>query len=436
MRCIMTRLMKGKEMMRAIVNAAVIVVLTYGGPTIAQNLPDDILADLYLLEATKALQRGDTHAAIRGFGKIEALNTEPPLVFLYFYGKLLVENSTALDDLLKGQSLLKQYVLNIEKGSEHYTPTLELLSLAGAKLEKAEAERKAREAAERERKAKERTEAERIVREETERKAGEEARETRLFDAVELGKAEVVKALLAAGVNVHAKGYRGRTPLHIIAFHDRRVWTREARMVSVDAALRVTEVLLAAGANVHVKDDFGRTPLHFIGETSNPTLEIAKSLLNAGANIHAKDNAGKTPLYHAVGTVISEEGIELIKLLITAGADVNTKDNQDYTPLHEAASARHKAGDPTSQIAYDNIRVEVLKILLAAGADVDVRNKPNQTPLHRAAFNDNPGVAETLLAAGAAVTAKDRSGRTPLNIAVGRNNTRTAKVLKTHATRH
>ncbi len=114
------------------------------GPTTAQDLPPDILADQYLLEATKALESGNPQAAIRAFEKIEALDTEPPPEFAYFYGKLLVENSTALDDLLKGQSLLKSYVISIERDSEHYTPTLELLSVVGAKLEKAEAEKQRR----------------------------------------------------------------------------------------------------------------------------------------------------------------------------------------------------------------------------------------------------------------------------------------------------
>ena len=118
-----------------------LLVLFLCGPAAAQDLPPDILADQYLLEATKALENGDPQRALQAFGKIEALDTELPAEFAYFYGKLLVENSTALDELLKGQSLLKQFVLSIEKDSEHYTSTLELLSAVGTKLEKAEAEK-------------------------------------------------------------------------------------------------------------------------------------------------------------------------------------------------------------------------------------------------------------------------------------------------------
>ena len=121
-----------------------LLVLFLCGPAAAQDLPPDILADQYLLEATKALENGNPQGALRAFGKIEALDTERPAEFAYFYGKLLVENSTALDELLKGQSLLKQFVLSIEKDSEYYTPTLELLSAVELKLERAEAERQAK----------------------------------------------------------------------------------------------------------------------------------------------------------------------------------------------------------------------------------------------------------------------------------------------------
>ena len=112
-------------------------VLFLCGPTGAQDLSPDALADQYLLEATKALENGNTQRALSAFGKIETLDTEPPPEFTYFYGKLLVENSTTLDDLLKGQALLQQFVISIEKDSEYYTPTLELLSVTGTESEKA-----------------------------------------------------------------------------------------------------------------------------------------------------------------------------------------------------------------------------------------------------------------------------------------------------------
>ena len=61
--------------------------------------------------------------------------------FLFFYGKLLVEHGTTVEDVRKGESLLKQFVINVEKTSEHYRPTLKLLSVAEGKIEAAERRR-------------------------------------------------------------------------------------------------------------------------------------------------------------------------------------------------------------------------------------------------------------------------------------------------------
>ena len=79
-----------------------ILVLFLCGPAGTQDLPPDILADQYLLEASKALEKDDIQAALQAFRKIEALEVEPPPGFAFFYGKMLVENGTALDGLLKG----------------------------------------------------------------------------------------------------------------------------------------------------------------------------------------------------------------------------------------------------------------------------------------------------------------------------------------------
>jgi len=106
----------------------------------AQDLPPHILADQYLLEATKALEDGDAQEAIRAFTKIEMLDAEPPDDFSYYFGKLLVENGTASKDILKGQKLLKSFVVNISKDSVHYTATLELLTQANRNLKIAEKE--------------------------------------------------------------------------------------------------------------------------------------------------------------------------------------------------------------------------------------------------------------------------------------------------------
>ncbi len=118
--------------------ACFILSLCYCGMAVSQDLPDDILADQYLLEAKKALANGEPQTARRAFEKIEALDTEAPLEFFFFFGKLLVEHGATVEDARQGQASLKQFVVNIEKSSEYYMPALELLSMARGKVEKAE----------------------------------------------------------------------------------------------------------------------------------------------------------------------------------------------------------------------------------------------------------------------------------------------------------
>ena len=108
------------------------------GLAMAQDLPADMLADQYLLEATEALEQEDPQRAIQAFGKIEALDTEPPVEFLFFYGKVLVEHGTTVEEVRKGGSLLKQFLLNIDKGAEQYRPALKLLSVAEKNIGKIE----------------------------------------------------------------------------------------------------------------------------------------------------------------------------------------------------------------------------------------------------------------------------------------------------------
>ncbi len=116
-------------------------VILLHSPALAQDLPPDILADQYLLEASKALEKGDSQKAIQALGKIEALDIDPPPEFAFFAGKMLVENSTELESLLKGQALLKEFVISAGRGSAHYTSALELLSEVGAKIEEVERQR-------------------------------------------------------------------------------------------------------------------------------------------------------------------------------------------------------------------------------------------------------------------------------------------------------
>ena len=327
------------------------VAFLIGGEAAAQDLPPEILVDQYMLEAKRALEdtvqdrRMRWQTAISAFRKIEALNVEPPLEYLYFYGRFLVEEMERSKDLLKGQSLLQEYAIKGGRESKHYTSTLELLSSSTEKIKKAYG-----------------------------------------WDLIQhAGKGELqkVKSLISAGADVNAKNDADRTPLHRAADNGHAV---------------VVRVLIAEGADVNAKDDLDRTALY--GAVWGGHLEVINALITAGAYVNAKEgNLGETPLHRAA----KRGHVEAVNALIAAGADVNAfiaaggkfhlawgREGDVHTPLHLAAVEGH---------------LNVVRTLIAAGADVNAKDKDGYAPLHYAAWNGHAEVVKALIVADAVADA-------------------------------
>ncbi len=94
----------------------------------------------------------------------------------------------------------------------------------------------------------------------------------------------LIRVILDNGlVDVNAKGYLGRSPLH---------WAVDWNNIAL------AECLISAGADVNSEDDWGSSPLHLAVRENK--LEIANLLISAGADVNAKDDNGKSPLYRAV----------------------------------------------------------------------------------------------------------------------------------------
>ena len=278
------------------------------GPVSAQDLPPDILADMYLLEATKALEDGDAQEAIQVFGKIEALDTEPPPEFTYFYGKLLVENGGTFNDLLKGQRLLKSYVIRMGKDSEHYRPTLELLSDVSRKLgkiEKKKAEARRAEA----RKAKTAARISEFG------AAAEELGMPLLHYAIRHDARDIVRELVARGEDIETKDQDGAPLLMYAAGWDK---------------IEIMLLLIELGSNINATTEHGRTALSVAA--SRNAFGSAKLLIDRGAKINPSGTAyhdGWTPLHSAA----IKHSYEVAELLIDRGARVNAHSRLVQRPL-------------------------------------------------------------------------------------------------------
>ena len=106
-----------------------------------------------------------------------------------------------------------------------------------------------------------------------------------------------IELLVSKGANINAKGYDGRTPLHVAV---------------VGSNDDTVAFLLSLGANVNAKNDQGWTPLHYAAGHS--TLSVVKLLLDKGASLNERGAANMsvrnaTPLGVALANGRGEKNI-------------------------------------------------------------------------------------------------------------------------------
>jgi len=97
----------------------------------------------------------------------------------------------------------------------------------------------------------------------------------------------------------------------------------------------IAKFLISKGVDINARGYQDKTPLHMVG-----CIEICELLLSKGADIKARDKNDRTPLFEACSSTRSKK--QICELLLSKGADVNAKDNQGLTPLHQALKNKHK----------------------------------------------------------------------------------------------
>ena len=100
------------------------------------------------------------------------------------------------------------------------------------------------------------------------------------------------------------------------------------------------------------------------------TLEQVTACLDTGIDLKAQNDAGATPLHQAAKNT---ENPDILKVLLNAGADPNAREEDSWTPLHYAA--------------LQNKNPSVVAYLIKVGADPKMQSGDKQTPLHMAARN-------------------------------------------------
>ena len=284
------------------------------------------------------------------------------------------------------------------------------------------------------------------------------------------GNVEIVKEMLAFGVNPNSLNSEGLSPLHIAC------QKRYAEVV---------EELLENGANPNLKSTHkNKSPLHYAfengyddegSEINKKTISIVNCLLKYSCEIDAQTDYGESPLYvasfmgnisavkilldngakiifcnndSALHAAVEFGSTEIIEALAKHNVDLNDKGTVDLTPLQLAAMVGQFASvkkllecgvdvNSTSNpdvpsalhFACDMGHFEIVKLLLQFGAKTDFPGMDIESPIHKATKYHHLHVLKLLLKHGANVDVITAKGTTALHIATIDGNVAIVKEL-------
>lgn len=237
---------------------------------------------------------------------------------------------------------------------------------------------------------------------------------TPLWWASACGDTQAVKTLLDYGATIYKRGFDLFGPLHVAQKPE------------------IVRLLLAAGVDVDTRDTSGRTALHcccYRGSKQGGSISLMRTLLDAGADINAQTIHKNTPLHFAAMYSWTEYIVELLQ----RGADIESLrlDKELHSDPRYKRYRRHPAQTPTisdsgAHGVWDGTtplstavyfaQAASVRILLRHGADVTKKTRSQITLLHLAAINGNVSTIEALTEArlkGLDPNARDVTGSTP-----------------------
>ncbi|KAK4083568.1 uncharacterized protein Triagg1_1230 [Trichoderma aggressivum f. europaeum] len=191
----------------------------------------------------------------------------------------------------------------------------------------------------------------------------EECPHAALHWAAQLGKIELVKALLNSHkVNPKAIGQWKRNALHYTA-------------TGVQTSTEIAELLIEAGTNPLASDNNGCLAIHLASEAGNIALLELLLKLNP-ETVQAKTRDGRSVLHLGI------ESAECVECLLNHKADGNIRNGSGRTPLMVAAT-----------LGLD----ETVKVLLRFGCNAELAIRGGRNALHFAAESGHIGVGRQLL---------------------------------------
>ncbi len=232
-----------------------------------------------------------------------------------------------------------------------------------------------------------------------------------LMEAVDKGRLEDVRKILAEGGNVNALAD------YPSGEHSEGLVT-PLMLASRAGHEEIVRLLLEKGADPNIFGSIvpadGVTALMWAAEEGH--LAVARLLADNGANIDACDSEGATPLNIAAAW----GRVTLVKLLLERGAPIDSKDRYCTPPIFRAAanghadvlellfnsgadpnSAEYATGWPALMFAAEAGQAQAVKLLLARGASVDFKDEDGNTALGKSIQMGHKEVTELLVKHGA-----------------------------------
>ncbi|KAH0563355.1 hypothetical protein GP486_002074 [Trichoglossum hirsutum] len=265
---------------------------------------------------------------------------------------------------------------------------------------------------------------------------GDDARETALNIAADMGSLESVKVLVKGGCDPSLPDAKGRNAIHAAA--------RSGKLRIVRYILE-KQPRCSWSSLVNRRGDNSETPLHSAVQGENP--DIISFLLEAGGDPKIDGASASSPLHWA-----AEKGLtKIAAMLLQHTKEPNPRDKDDETPLHLAAragkfdfivqffqdcvelglsvdiNARSKWNKTAFGLALSNDREDAAKFLLGKGS-ISVCDRDGNYPIHHAAWRGYDSIVEQLSGHEGA-DKRGYVGRTPLHCAALRGNLSTVKLL-------
>ncbi len=241
----------------------------------------------------------------------------------------------------------------------------------------------------------------------------DESGKSPLMLAAELGRGEIIAALISAGADVNLSDNKSRSALHLAV---------------ENGHAPVVRALLESGANIEARDAFQRTPLILAAE--GPSLEVTEVLLEKGADINAEAIRG----YTAILWGARNQNEDVVNLLIDAKATITPQDLPRalelavigglenlfrYTAELGCNIAEVKERDPGLIFpAAAGGSVAIVKALIELGFDPVQSDGDGYTSVHAAAMEGRIEVLKYFRELGLDLNARNMKGESPYNAAL------------------